>query len=432
MNVKSLTPQQLGRRVKKLRLERGMSQEDLAKPDYTAAYISHIEHGNRRASQEVLGHIAARLGLTLEQLRSGRDPNEDLRLEVEIQQSVALIHAGNPDQAEERLRPVIARAEEIGHPRAVLRGRESLGMALYRQGELEPALGELEGALRAGEEFPLDERTTAVTGKARCLFQLGEVAGAIHVLESHLVALRVSGSPDPTSLVATLAASIPPYFEAGMIERAKEAASEGWRLSESASDLEQRACLYVNRAQLLLTQQDVRGALASLSLAEDVYRQLDWQADLVKVNLARALVLTDQGSLDEAQQVLVETLEASDGLSATDRGQALSHLARVHRLLGDNDKALDEARSAVAEASELQPIVRGEAHRELGLCLAEAGEVEGALAQWKAALESFETARHHEETARTARLIADRLVERGEMQAAVAYFHKGLGSVEEI
>lgn len=427
-----MTPQQLGRRIRKLRKEKGLSQEDLAQPDYTAAYISHIEHGNRRPSQEALAHMANRMGLTLEQLISGRDPNEDLRLEVEIQEALALVHSGTPDEAVERLRPVISRADELGHARAGLRGREALGSALYRQGLMQEALAQFDAAAEVATEFGLDEETPSVVGKARCLFQLGGGREAIHVLERHLTQLRAASLSDPSSLVATLAALIPPYFEAGMVERAKEAASEGWRLAEAASDLNDRACLYVNRAQLLLMQKDARGALASLSLAEDVYRQLEWQIDLVKVNLARALTLTDEGDLDPAEEILKTVLEDADSLSATDRGQALSHIARVHRLKGNFPEAVQAARAAVRSAPRSQPMILGEAHRELGLCLKEQSDLDGALKEWKKGLAAFELAEHHEEVARTARLIAEHLVESGNVEASLDYFRKGMSSVEEI
>jgi tetratricopeptide (TPR) repeat protein len=280
--------------------------------------------------------------------------------------------------------------------------------------------------------FGLDDETPSVVGKARCLFQLGGGREAIHILERHVAELRAASLSDPTSLVATLAALIPPYFEAGMVERAKEAASEGWRLAESASDLNDRACLYVNRAQLLLMQKDARGALASLSLAEDIYRQLDWQIDLVKVNLARALTLTDQGDLDTAESILRPVLDEADSLSATDRGQALSHIARVYRLRGDLVQAVDSAKAAVKSAPRSQPMVLGEAHRELGFCLRAQSERDRSLIEWKKALAAFELAGHHEEVARTARLIADHLVESGEVEAAVEYLRRGLSSVEEI
>ena len=44
----------IGRRVQRLRAERGMTQRQLAEPAYTPAYISTLEAGRVRPSEEAL------------------------------------------------------------------------------------------------------------------------------------------------------------------------------------------------------------------------------------------------------------------------------------------------------------------------------------------------------------------------------------------
>jgi transcriptional regulator with XRE-family HTH domain len=63
----------IGQRVKRLRLERGLSQRGLAEPGISFAYISRIEAGNRQVSEKVMRALAKRLGVTALYLETGSD-----------------------------------------------------------------------------------------------------------------------------------------------------------------------------------------------------------------------------------------------------------------------------------------------------------------------------------------------------------------------
>jgi len=61
----------IGARLKRLRLERGLSQRDLSSPGISYAYISRIEGGARTPSLKALRQIAGKLGVTVEHLETG-------------------------------------------------------------------------------------------------------------------------------------------------------------------------------------------------------------------------------------------------------------------------------------------------------------------------------------------------------------------------
>jgi len=61
----------IGARLKRLRLERGLSQRDLSSPGISYAYISRIESGARTPSVKALRRIAGKLGVTVEHLETG-------------------------------------------------------------------------------------------------------------------------------------------------------------------------------------------------------------------------------------------------------------------------------------------------------------------------------------------------------------------------
>src|SRR5213592_3051388 len=65
-----------GARLKRLRVERGLSQRDLSSPGVSYAYISRIEAGARTPSVKALRKLAQKLGVSVEYLETGRDIRE--------------------------------------------------------------------------------------------------------------------------------------------------------------------------------------------------------------------------------------------------------------------------------------------------------------------------------------------------------------------
>ena len=61
----------IGKRLKRLRLERGLSQRDLSSPGISYAYISRIEADKRTPSVKAMRRIAGKLGVTVEYLETG-------------------------------------------------------------------------------------------------------------------------------------------------------------------------------------------------------------------------------------------------------------------------------------------------------------------------------------------------------------------------
>src|SRR5256885_9819348 len=63
----------IGQRLKRLRLDRHMSQRELAAPGVSYAYISRIEAGTRQPSVKALRRLAAKLGVSADYLETGSD-----------------------------------------------------------------------------------------------------------------------------------------------------------------------------------------------------------------------------------------------------------------------------------------------------------------------------------------------------------------------
>lgn len=71
-----------GQRLKALRLKAGLTQKQLAEPQYTKAYISALENGLIRFSMAAGQYLATRLGVTIGDLLDG-DRMAELRAKIE-------------------------------------------------------------------------------------------------------------------------------------------------------------------------------------------------------------------------------------------------------------------------------------------------------------------------------------------------------------
>lgn len=422
----------LPQRVRKARRDKGLSQEDLAGDSYSAAYVSHVEHGKRNPSYEALSYFAGRLGMTYDQLVTGRDPDAELRLEIKIQESIAVIHQGDPAGAEEQLRACLDQAQEMSSDRAEARAREGVALCLYRQGRIDEALAAYD-ALAA--TFPIDayeERTTATVGRARCLFERDDVRDAIDILEMHEIRLKRSPAPDPTALLQVYSALIGPYVELGQMDKAKAVALKGSDVAPSSGDAEQLAYLFVSRAALLLEQGEQREALRFLARAEDTYKQLGWEAEAAKVKISQGIVFLEQDDTERAREVFNSALrDEHERISARVKARALIGLAQVERLSDAAAQGLELAREAIDLAGADLQIEAAEAHREAGMCASSLGDGHAALGSWKQALSLYRESGDRTETARTSRLIGDALMEMGEVDQAATAFREGLSAIGE-
>jgi len=72
------TRESIGQRLRRLRLERGLSQRELSSPGISYAYISRIEKDVRTPSVKAMRRIAEKLGVTVEHLERGQPTPTEL------------------------------------------------------------------------------------------------------------------------------------------------------------------------------------------------------------------------------------------------------------------------------------------------------------------------------------------------------------------
>lgn len=421
----------LGNRVRQLRIDKGLTQKELAEPNYTHAYISTIEAGRRQPSEEALRHIAAKLEVAEEELVTGRPPDLMSRLELELQSARREASRGRIRVARSTFNRIAKEARE--HRLATVHARAQEGKALceLRSGDFDKAMSLYEQAYETLQHEPVTARVDAIVGKAACARRLGDIGYAIYLLENLLQWLERSGLCDPTSLLKVHASLVAPYFESGAYKEASAAADEALGLAPKVDDLERLGSMHMSVAHVHLSQERYEDAQHALWRAQDIFRQLELMNELGHCHLGLGFALSRQGENERACEELRlarETFRQTG--SSIDEARAINELARIARVTGDLHESralLGESLDLLAESGDVAELAL--THRELSL-------VEASLFPTRAerhlqhAIELFKRVEAHVELAATYRVLGDLRRAKGDWERACEAYRNGSVLIE--
>ena len=142
----------IGQRLKRLRLEQGLSQRELAAPGVSYAYISRIEAGSRQPSVKALRRLAAKLGVTTEYLETGSQLDRTEALELRLTDLELAVRLGDSSGAQAKLEALLGEAVAAADRPLALRARVALAMLATERGEFARVVELLEAAVE-GEPF---------------------------------------------------------------------------------------------------------------------------------------------------------------------------------------------------------------------------------------------------------------------------------------
>lgn len=362
----------LSERLRHLRRERGLTQQEVAEPVYSAAYVSHLEAGKRSPSEQAIEHLARKLGVTSEELTSGVPSSFEPDAVMRLQEGWRAVYLGHYDDAEKSFRAVAKDAKQLG--RETIGARAIVGQAWVaeRRGQTADALELFSGALVGFERAAsLPARVEAVAGIARCHQMAGNARLAAHVLENYLLEMESHNTPDPAALMRIYASLVWPYMELGLHDKAGEVAQKALRLQTHVEAPEEIAGMHLNVARVLLNENRPDAALESLRKAEEIYVELNWRTEIARAQTNRGMVYLAGEEFVAARDELRSALATFKDVGFV-RGEArtLNELARLERLLGHPDAAEDLARQALQLLSDMEAVPElALAHRELALSL---------------------------------------------------------------
>ncbi|MFF4505469.1 tetratricopeptide repeat protein [Streptomyces sp. NPDC001401] len=422
-------PVTIGRRVQQLRSERGLTQRQLAEPAYTPAYISTLEAGRVRPSDEALRHIAERLGIAYDELVTGRPARLATDLRLRLTEAQRTLASGQAEQAAEQYTALLAEAE--GHELVDVQAVALLGLGecALDTGELEAAREYFERSERALTDVPLPARVPALRGRAVSHYLAGELRYAVYLLESTLDELNRGGLHDPDALLLLYASIIGPYMDMGAHARAAQAAEFALALAPQSGDPALVARMHRSVARTLLAEGRLAEADASLAKAVELYRTLQIRTELANCHWMRGYVYAQNGELDRAEAELRQALDMlSAGRAALYSSQVAVELADVLHRRGKSDEAAALLHDVLSDIGpERGALHSAAAHRLLGIIAEDAGDTEAAEEHYVRALSLLERAGAVGDLADLCRLLGDLLRRTGRVEAALDAYRTGLG-----
>lgn len=345
----SKAPEAFGRRLRDVRVRRGVSQVDLAGEELSPSYISRLEAGQRIPTDAVVRLLAKRLDCRVEDLMFGEDASAPGDVELELRHAELALRSGEVAGAVARFERLAALPVQP-HLEA-LRDAVDLGyaQALEAVGDHAAALARY---LRVGAGDPSSAPVQQATiGACRCYLAYGDLVRAIETgepLHRWFTRIGAAGTDAAVELSAVLAGA---YQERGDLATAHRLAAEALEQAEKLGDSSALAAAY--RAASLAAHE--HGATAeALRLAERGLAALAGGAvdpSRLEVVYGGLLLRADPPRTDEAIRVLTG---ASERLTGPGQRQTLSlcltELARGHLLAGAPDRAVEAARAAGAGA----------------------------------------------------------------------------------
>ncbi|MGW2847899.1 tetratricopeptide repeat protein [Streptomyces sp. NPDC001274] len=422
-------PEPLGRRVQRLRTERGLTQRQLAEPSYTPAYVSTVEAGRVRPSEAALRHLADRLGVTYEELATGRPAHLATALRLRLVEAQRTLATGAAEDAAADYAVLLDEAARHGLDEERATALLGLGHCALETGDLPVAREHFEAAELLLADAPLPRRAPAVRGRAVAHLLAGELRYACYLLESAIDELNASGLQDPGALLLLYTAAIAPYMDMGAHARAAQAGELALALAPRVADPELVAGLHRSVARTLIAAGRTAEADASLARAAEIYQQLQIRTELAHCHWMRGYVHAQDGDLPGAES----ELRAARAMLASKRARLYTaqvevELADVLRRRG----RAGEARELLLRLlGELHPdrgaVHAGGAHRLLGLIHEEQGDPEAAEEHYVTALGLLERAGAAGDLADICRLLGDLLRRTGRTEAAMDAYRTGLG-----
>jgi transcriptional regulator with XRE-family HTH domain len=341
----------IGERLRRVRIERGLTQRSLACDGVSHAHISRIEAGTREASVKALRILAARLGVSADYLEHGADQVDRASIERALGDAELALRLGTDPAVGALLQGLHHDAERLGDAPLAARAAGLAGLAAARDGDHHAAIAFLERTIAEPSTDPVTDPDLFVTlgtsylgvGRAEDAIALYErcVGGAAARIDAarsarvrfatHLSYALVDDGQfgRATDLLDTVAAEPEPdaYSRVRLAwSQARLDATLG-RLSDARTHLDVAIALLAETEDTL-----------QLARAEVFYTEMllwDGLDDLAEQHLARAAALKSTADANE-----VGVLRGLEALIAVRRGDldgAAEHVLAALQLIGDSD-----------------------------------------------------------------------------------------------
>jgi tetratricopeptide (TPR) repeat protein len=426
----------LGERLRTLRVNAGLTQTDLAGERFSKEYVSQIERGKTRPTQETIEWLAQRLGVDPGFLASGVSADERGRIETALARAEAL--SENHEYPEslgefEKIRPAVL---GIASPELEVRALAGEAWALMRTGEVKPAIDLLNRARTLVEDsmFSDVDRADVLFRLGACRVELSSIQTAIGLFNEALTLAERSELPCDRLRAEILRLRSRCYRRQRDYEAAREDLERALELSEALDDPRAVARVYFHAS--LVAERQGQWILAR-KYAEQAKAQFEEVADRATVgkvlnNLGGISFLL--GKPEEAIEQLNESFKVLlEYGSEADAARAVSSLAQVHLRTGQVEPAEEQARQALKLLGDRVDVIDeiGNAQLVLGRSLLEQGRLDEAEEAFEAAEQNFDqlSSISHRASAWVAK--GDLAARRGQDQVAAQLYRRAAEALQD-
>jgi tetratricopeptide (TPR) repeat protein len=404
----------VGQRLRRLRIERGLSQRAIADQGVSYAYISRIEAGTRTPSVKALRVLAKKLEVSVDYLETGSELGAAEERELRLRDAeLELRLSENSTAAEHELEQLLTEATAAGDAAVATRARAALGNTAHRRGEHEAAIKYLEPAVLGGSLSVLEAGDVYRT-LGRAYSAVGRPGDAVQLFEDALHELEEVAPDDDAAYVRFMTYLSYALSDAGDLPRAREIVATALRRTQGVTDTYTRVRLYWSYARIALTEQRPRVALEHLRRAVTLLETTEDTRELARSHLFWAEISTFDGRADEAGQ----HLSIAEGLLGTqpdhdDLCLLRTEQARAAAEAGRGEEAVRLAEEALELIGEGDDNERATALWALGRGRASTGDTEGGIDALRQALAIFEAQHAWPEAAGAARTLGHVLRKEG-------------------
>lgn len=405
----------VGKRIRQVRLERGMTLSGLGGDQLSKSFLSLVERGRTRISLRALSIVADRLDLPVGYFLATPDAATELAT-IALDRAEAALAQQQPDESIRLLDraslPLPLR------PRAlVLRGR-----ALIDLGQAKDAVSVLADALTLADKGDDGYLATLVRYHlGAALYAAGSYPEALVHLQHALARVMAEAQDDILLGKITIYLGHVHYIR-GDMDGALQHYARARDLFGSFGDLGTLACIYSGLSLAYERKGDLASAVrySTLSLGAFEAKQNLRQAARELNNLA--VMYEELGDLERADACARDAIVRSQQVDAPEL-EALAHstLALVYLHRDQGDQARVEAEHAEALSADDDGVGRIDAWRVLAELAERAGDLERADTFYRRALTALKHAGRDTKYARAALAYSRLLRQRGEMESALDY-----------
>jgi transcriptional regulator with XRE-family HTH domain len=402
--------------VRRLRLEHGLSQRQLAARGVSYGYISRIESGQRTPSVRAIRLLARRLGVTPEYLETGIDIAPVEALELRLTDAELRLRLGDHSaEARHALQAVLKEAQHAGESDIAMRAQIALGLSSLAAGKQREAAQFLATAVASPLASPRTH-TNVYVSLSKALRFLGRADEAVEMLEDALGDLG-SQTPEAAGIRLRLATYLSyALTDLGQFEHARAVLEE--IDAGVALDPHGQVTMHWSLARLAYMEGQPRTALREIRRAIILLDHTEDSLELARAHLFAAEVQLWAGNVPEAERhlALAARLE-SLAADARDLGALHSCQAVAEARRGDSERArrlIQQASEELADA----PAEQGLLWLAKGLTEARRDNLDAAAHSFEQAIEALVASSMRREAAAVAREWSRLLTDAGRNQEA--------------